>query len=524
MRYDFLIMGFLVSMASVMIFVAVYIFTRKESLFGIKLLGLLSVLNALFYLGEAAYILADKPTGILSSVHISLFGFIYMTTFWYLISEQQKHRERHYSVQRLILLLIMPTLALITLCLFPWTPSAEPLAWWQSLFYSGYTDVGSTIYGDGFVGYTFTKGIFFYIFGVYSMIVTGFAAYNYYTVYREKKEIRLHWVFVATIAGVLFYGMSFTTRSTSVIDFAPLATFIAELILFITLYKYELLDLTPFAYSQVFHGAALPLFILDKSQNVTLMNSKAKELIGDRFKGRDQINLKDFNELNQEFYSALTVKGYFDYKSNSKTRSMYYHVILEPIYQNHKIIGYLLTYQDITAHKLEMKRMEYMANYDDLTKILNRRVFFQKGIEIFDEAVIHKSSVSFIMFDLDDFKEVNDIYGHQAGDFVLCELAKLCTETIDEDVIFARYGGEEFVMFAKNKTPDEGVELATRLQEKINDTPIHFMKHKIHVTASFGVSGTDKQITKSFEQYLKDADDALYESKGNGKNQVHAKI
>jgi len=524
MRYDFIIMGFLISMAAVMLFIGVYVLTRKESLFGIRLLGLLSILNAIFSLGEASYILSDNTSSILIFIHISVIGFIYMTTFWYLISAQQKHRERHYSINKLILLLIMPTLALITLCLFPWTETSEPLAWWQSLFYSGYTNVGSTFYGEGFVGYSFTKGVFFYIFGAYSMIVTGIAAYNYFLVYREKKERRLHWVFVASFFGVIFYGLSFIQRTTAIIDFAPLGTFIAEIVLFITLYKYELLDLTPFAYSQVFHGAALPLFILDKSQNVTLMNPKAKELLGNRFKDRDRINLKDFNELNEEFYSALTTKGYFDYKSNSKIRTLYFHVILEPIYQYHKIIGYLLTYQDITSHKLEMKRMEYMANYDDLTKILNRRVFYQKGIEIFDEAVIHKASVTFIMFDLDDFKEVNDIYGHQAGDYVLCELSKMCTDIIDDDIVFARYGGEEFVMFAKNKTPKEGVELATRLQEKINETPIHFMKHKIHVTASFGVSGTDTQIIKSFEQYLKDADDALYESKGHGKNQVRSKI
>jgi diguanylate cyclase (GGDEF)-like protein len=128
--------------------------------------------------------------------------------------------------------------------------------------------------------------------------------------------------------------------------------------------------------------------------------------------------------------------------------------------------------------------------------------------------------ISVIMFDLDDFKEANDIYGHQAGDAILETMAAAMKKVLSDTDIFARYGGEEFIIFRKNKTLSDSASLAQNLCSLLAGMEFIHQKRKMKVTASFGVSGTEKTITKSLEQTIKDADVALYHAKKLGKNQV----
>jgi len=318
-----------------------------------------------------------------------------------------------------------------------------------------------------------------------------------------------------------FYVTYLINQKTFIIDYIPFGIFILLILAFYSLYKYELFDLTPMAYRRVYEEAAFPVLIFDKSQYMISMNRKAKDLHISLDQPVKQLKLEDLTFLGEDFPKKLREKGYAEYKTEKDDIKTYYHVKLDTLSSKSRFMGYLLTFQDVTLHKLELKRMEYMANYDDLTKTLNRRVFFSRAMPLFDEYVIHKGAISFIMIDLDDFKEINDIYGHQAGDYVLSKIASVCQDAISDDIIFARYGGEEFVLFLGNYTPDEAMKISSKIRTAIADREFVYMKHRIRVTASFGVSGTKGIISKSFEQYLKDADDALYEAKRRGKNQIH---
>jgi two-component system cell cycle response regulator len=185
-----------------------------------------------------------------------------------------------------------------------------------------------------------------------------------------------------------------------------------------------------------------------------------------------------------------------------------------------RIMGYLLTYYNITEHKNELKRMEQMAAYDELTKIVNRRYFFKSAIAAFDEANANNEPISVIMFDLDNFKEVNDVFGHQAGDYVLETMVKIFKPKILPSDIFGRYGGEEFILFRKNIDAEASFRLANELCRLLASTPFIYEKRRIKTSASFGVVGSQSSIDKSLEAYIRLADNALYVSKSRGKNQV----
>lgn len=146
-------------------------------------------------------------------------------------------------------------------------------------------------------------------------------------------------------------------------------------------------------------------------------------------------------------------------------------------------------------------------------------------------AIRYGHPISLVMVDIDHFKEVNDTYGHQAGDYVL----KVFVETINRSIRsrvdwIARYGGEEFIVVLPETTFDSAQLLAERLRTGVSDQPITFKEKEIRITASFGVTGlpssrigTASLKDISYEALINLADKCLYAAKREGRNQVRAR-
>lgn len=149
---------------------------------------------------------------------------------------------------------------------------------------------------------------------------------------------------------------------------------------------------------------------------------------------------------------------------------------------------------------------------DPLTGVLNRRGL----MDTVAAKVAKQEDFSVIIIDIDHFKQINDNFGHNAGDLVLKEMAILITERIRGTDIFSRWGGEEFVLLIDNSSlPDAGI-LAEKLRQAV---AAHQFHSDIQVTCSFGIC-TPKQPRTAFKVLLEKADLALYRAKANGRNQV----
>jgi diguanylate cyclase (GGDEF)-like protein len=125
-----------------------------------------------------------------------------------------------------------------------------------------------------------------------------------------------------------------------------------------------------------------------------------------------------------------------------------------------------------------------------------------------------------VIFDIDNFKAVNDQHGHAAGDEILRELARVCHQHIRQEDILARIGGEEFALFLPGCAQTNAVQIADQCRRAIADTVVPCAGHDLSVTASFGVATTSLEVS-SFEALFKQADDALYRSKGRGRNCIN---
>ncbi len=165
------------------------------------------------------------------------------------------------------------------------------------------------------------------------------------------------------------------------------------------------------------------------------------------------------------------------------------------------------------------QQLEHLARIDGLTQAFNRRYFIDMLTYELEKSMRYDTPLSLILFDIDNFKTVNDVYGHNAGDSVLQAVSDLCRSETRQPDIFARIGGEEFACLLSGSSAQHYAVLAERLRELIQNLVIEYEQQHIHVTISVGVASYHKGITLP-EHLLKHADIALYAAKNNGKNRV----
>lgn len=170
---------------------------------------------------------------------------------------------------------------------------------------------------------------------------------------------------------------------------------------------------------------------------------------------------------------------------------------------------------------LDINRMLFeKATRDVLTGLYNR-TYFQENFR--KEFLFHSRAglpLTLAFFDLDDFKIINDKYGHTCGDLVLKDMAFTVRQNLREIDFFARFGGEEMVILFKNTPHPNAREKCEHLRRKIEDHPFQYGETRLHVTASFGVATLDGDGYATPQQLLIDADTRMYKAKQQGKNQV----
>lgn len=164
---------------------------------------------------------------------------------------------------------------------------------------------------------------------------------------------------------------------------------------------------------------------------------------------------------------------------------------------------------------------EKLADTDLLTQLNNRRGFFKLIEPVWNNNLRHQHPSCVIIFDLDDFKSLNDTYGHECGDIVLKTVGQLLQKCSRKGDVAARWGGEEFLIFLPETTLQQARLLAERLRQDIANAVINYQQQMFYVTASFGLA-ENRLHQINVENLIAQADAALYYSKDNGKNQVSA--
>ncbi len=164
------------------------------------------------------------------------------------------------------------------------------------------------------------------------------------------------------------------------------------------------------------------------------------------------------------------------------------------------------------------RKLKEMSETDPLTGLMNRR-FMQDGLEeTRKESLSEKYIFCIAIGDIDYFKKINDTYGHDAGDFILAELAKIFAEYMKGRGSVARWGGEEFLFVLPRVNGDEGLKILDSLRKKIEEKEFHFNGTTIKVTMTFGID--EYSEVSGLDVTIAEADKRLYLGKQSGRNRV----
>ncbi|MGD9910265.1 MAG: GGDEF domain-containing protein [Candidatus Izemoplasmatales bacterium] len=164
-------------------------------------------------------------------------------------------------------------------------------------------------------------------------------------------------------------------------------------------------------------------------------------------------------------------------------------------------------------------KLQILSNTDPLTKIYNRRYFYEYLGEEHQKGIYTKQ-LAFILFDIDSFKQINDTYGHIVGDEALVYFSKILSDTCNQHDLAVRWGGEEFLLVLTNRSEKEVIELTREILRSCKSAYSETLEHSIKITASAGISYTEQFDIKDIDHYISRTDEAMYESKKNGKNQL----
>lgn len=207
--------------------------------------------------------------------------------------------------------------------------------------------------------------------------------------------------------------------------------------------------------------------------------------------------------------------------AHSTSNSTIHHIPNAYLLSNTTINAILIQLANTAAHELDKKNilLESQGSIDTLTGLTNRTMFFEKGDAIIDIAKRNKETVAFCYIDLDNFKQINDIYGHTIGDQLLKDVSMTLRNKIRKSDLLARFSGVEFAMLLSNTSLDGALTLCQSIRQNIERETYIYNENRLHITISIGISMVTLCDT-GLDAACQFSDMALFQAKTEGKNTV----
>ncbi|NCB11245.1 MAG: sensor domain-containing diguanylate cyclase, partial [Erysipelotrichia bacterium] len=270
------------------------------------------------------------------------------------------------------------------------------------------------------------------------------------------------------------------------------------------------------------------IVMTDVNRKITYVNESFEKVTG--YKREDVLgknpHILKSGKLPSDFYKNMNnildkgEKWSGEFININKFGDIYYETAsITPIFNEYELTGYLAIKLNVTDYVKQQEKVEFIAHHDNLTLLPNRRSLEKKVNEYIHECLAQQKKFALYFIDLDGFKNVNDTLGHDIGDLLLKEVAKIFKDSLREEDLVFRIGGDEFAIIIKYSNDEKDLKvIANKIIENINN-PIFIKNHKINVGCSIGISVFPKDA-QDLKNLLKYSDTAMYKAKQNGKNRV----
>ena len=325
--------------------------------------------------------------------------------------------------------------------------------------------------------------------------------------------------------------------------------------------KLDMFNIVPIALQRVVDHISDGFIVIDENRKIIDFNKTAKQCFGGNHEIRRSQDFKDFmdslkienlniNKLLDYIQISLEKKDTVSFDTSIKLRNSrhYFNIEITPMFNETKYLGTIVLFRNTTKYiknlqtikdyqlllennleKVTLDKqellirsaiMENMSKVDALTDMYNHRTFQEYFDTIIEQVSRADRSLQLAILDIDDFKKINDTFGHSVGDIILKRIASKIKTMVTAEDITARYGGEEFAVILTNKTMKQSLKLLESIRKTIQDE-MHVELNK-NVTVSIGVHEYYKGEAK--EEAFNKADKALYKAKRKGKNMIVASI
>jgi diguanylate cyclase (GGDEF)-like protein len=226
-------------------------------------------------------------------------------------------------------------------------------------------------------------------------------------------------------------------------------------------------------------------------------------------------------------------------RSNSALKSIYFILITARIQEGDRVRGLDLGADDYITKPFSFsellarvrvgsrvvqyqRHLEYQSQIDSLTGLYNRRAFEKKMEEEFGRSKRYQHPLSLLILDIDNFKNINDTYGHHGGDAALVKISETLRAKTRQTDFPSRFGGEEFILVLPETDHESALRVANKVHEEIRSCTFGTAGQSFSLTVSIGLSSTSHTAYRDWKEMLKDADEALYVAKNTGKDRVES--
>jgi len=390
------------------------------------------------------------------------------------------------------------------------------------------------------------RGGWYWVNVVYSYMVILMSFLLLITSYRSANSFFKRQYMMIMLGSIIPFLFSIYTQSKDLafndLDLAPVSFCISVITYAYVIFRHQFMDLIPVARGRLIENMSDGILVLDVQGRIVDINPAMQSFLDAppaTFIGKNVSEaLNIWNESTEHLITGLDTRT--ELRLPHKT-SRYLDLRVTPLYDDdQRLSGRLIIFRDITDRKevekdlrhamdrlqtqlieigLLQSQLREQAIRDALTNIFNRRYMEETLERELARAAREVYPLCIVMIDIDHFKDVNDTYGHEAGDTVLKELADMITKQSRQGDFVCRYGGEEFVLVMPNINIEVATERANSLLRSISSLFVTFGRINLNITVSMGISWFPAHGTTK-ENLLRTADKALYEAKRAGRNRI----